>query len=138
MQTFLPYPSFVDSVKCLDGKRLNKQKVEAYQIYKCLKDIPRKDGKPYKGWKNHPIVKMWKGYESALALYLNACIDECINRGYKNTIDKIQVIDIIYPSWFGNESFHASHRSNLLRKNKEYYCKYNWSESDNLPYVWFT
>lgn len=32
MNTFLPYPSFDESAKCLDYKRLGKQRVEAKQI----------------------------------------------------------------------------------------------------------
>ena len=40
------------------------------------------------------------------------------------------------PLWFGNENFHASHISNLLRKNFEYYSQFGWKEDINLPYVW--
>jgi hypothetical protein len=40
------------------------------------------------------------------------------------------------PDWYENEEFHASHRSNLLRKNKEYYSQFGWKEKDNLSYVW--
>jgi hypothetical protein len=31
VNTFLPFPSFEASVRCLDNKRLGKQRVEAYQ-----------------------------------------------------------------------------------------------------------
>jgi hypothetical protein len=40
------------------------------------------------------------------------------------------------PPWLGDEGVHASHRSNLLRKDREFYSKYGWAESDDLPYVW--
>ena len=43
---------------------------------------------------------------------------------------------IIYPHWLGYEPFHASHRSNLLRKDAEYYSQFGWTEPDNLPYIW--
>ena len=33
MQTFMPYPDIVKSVRCLDYKRLGKQRVEAMQTY---------------------------------------------------------------------------------------------------------
>lgn len=33
MQTFLPTPDFLETAKILDNKRLNKQIVEAYQIF---------------------------------------------------------------------------------------------------------
>ena len=41
MQTFLPLPSMGDSVRCLDDKRLGKQRVEAFQILKapCYEDV---------------------------------------------------------------------------------------------------
>jgi len=39
MQTFLPYKDFVKSVRCLDNKRLGKQRVEAYQILLTLQNL---------------------------------------------------------------------------------------------------
>ena len=65
MQTFLPYPNLSKSLKTLDRQRLGKQRVEAFQILNIL--LERTDRK---GWKNHPAVKMWSGYENALKLYL--------------------------------------------------------------------
>ena len=89
------------------------------------------------GWINHPIVKMWEQYPDALAIYHNYCIDEWINRGYKNTMKKIIINDnIIMPKWLGDERLHSSHKSNLLRKYPEYYKKFNWAETPDLPYFW--
>ena len=72
-----------------------------------------------------------------LAVYHNTIIEEWISRGYRNSM-KIIVPNIapISPSWLGNPDFHASHRSNLLRKDPEHYAQFGWTESDNLPYVW--
>ena len=86
---------------------------------------------------------MWKGYESALLLYgMTICL-EWIKRGYQDTLylrflaeNYCLNKEVIYPKWFGNKDFHASHRSNLLRKNKKYYSQFNWSEPNNLPYIW--
>jgi hypothetical protein len=36
----------------------------------------------------------------------------------------------------GQEEIHASHRSNLLRKDSEFYGKFGWAEPDDLPYFW--
>jgi hypothetical protein len=130
MQTFLPYADFQKTAKTLDYRRLGKQRVEAFQILKVL------SGKSTsKGWINHPTVKMWRGYEIALRMYLRVIILEWIGRGYKNSMD-IPVEELVYdlPFWIGNEDFHASHRSNLKRKNPEFYKKF--SEPDNLPYIW--
>ena len=145
MQTFLPYPSFERSAKCLDMKRLNKQRVEAYQILNCLL------GKS-NGWKNHPAVLMWKGYEDSLKYYTIAMCDEWIKRGYKDTIkDRVQTMwtgftpGMVYmlsswgsriPKFIGNEKFHGSHRSNLLRKDHIWYGKFGWTESPDIPYYW--
>jgi hypothetical protein len=46
LQTFLPYADFVKTAKCLDYRRLGKQRVEAFQILNIL------EGKTTKaGWK---------------------------------------------------------------------------------------
>ena len=55
MQTFLPYKSFRNSFESLDYKRLGKQRVEARQVLNILRDKTQT-----KGWRNHPITKMWK------------------------------------------------------------------------------
>lgn len=82
---------------------------------------------------------MWRGYENALKLYFNKAVKLWIARGYNNTM-KLEIIEgeIKFPSWFGDEKFHASHRSNLLRKDKEHYGKFGWKAKDNLGYEWPT
>lgn len=136
MQTFLPYPDYRKSFECLDYKRLGKQRVEAKQILNALDKIVSAQEKRV-GWGNHPAVKMWKGYEPALALYHNISILEWVRRGFNNSMPLIRIIEPIkMPPWFGDEKFHASHRSNLLRKDPEFYSKFNWIEDSGLPYVW--
>lgn len=138
MQTFLPYADFQISAKVLDYRRLGKQRVEAFHIYKCLTDTPTNAGKAYKGWRNHPAVLMWSGYENALLLYMNETITEWGRRGFNNVKMKIAEIDgdVVYPPWFGYEPLHSSHRSNLLRKDFSHYYKFGWDEPSDLPYVW--
>lgn len=131
MQTFLPYKTFTESVRCLDYRRLGKQRVEAMQILKALDN-------PSYGWQNHPAVKMWRGYEEALKVYMNACIDEWVARGYKNSMEfaKVDNKNFVLPPWIGNENFHDSHKSNLLRKDPSWYSQFGWGVSDDLPYIW--
>ena len=132
MQTFLPYPSMGLSVRCLDYRRLGKQRVEALQILNAL------SGKS-KGWTNHPATKMWRGYEAALRFYRDLCIEEWVRRGYKNTMQKEDAHRVIrLPPWLGDESLHASHRSNLLKKDPQHYGQFGWSEPHDLAYVWPT
>lgn len=129
MQTFLPYPDFERSAACLDNRRLGKQRVECMQILNALNGVQ-------KGWRNHPAVKMWAGHELALESYMAACIVEWRKRGFKNTMVAANFPSATMPSWFGNENFHAAHRSNLLRKDPAWYGQFGWTEPDNLDYVW--
>jgi len=137
MQTFLPYPDFKESLRSLDNKRLGKQRVEAYQIINAILGRPKKDGRPYKGWTNHPCSVMWKDYVPALQMYFNDSIDVWVERGFKNNMVKEDYIgDVVLPNWLFFEPFHSSHRANLLRKDFEFYKKQGWVEDKNDPYVW--
>ena len=125
----MPYSDFKMSVECLDYKRLGKQRVEAIQTYN---QVTKGKG----GYPHHPVNKMWQGYPDALAYYHNLCIEEWVSRGYKNTMELLPVGFINVPDWVGNRSLHASHRSNLLRKDQEFYSQYGWVEPTDLAYVW--
>lgn len=147
MQTFLPYASFGMSVACLDTKRLGKQRLEAKQLLNAIENL--RIGK-HSGWQKHPACLMWVGYENALRLYHNFCIMEWCGRGWKNTMEVIpitkgssQVVwderidgELPMPPWVGDDAFHRSHQSNLLRKDPIYYGKFKWDVGPDLPYVW--
>ncbi len=134
MQTFLPYPSFIESASALDMRRLGKQRVEVLQLLKALHEGG--------AWANHPACKMWRGYENALVVYGRTICTEWLHRGYKDTcFNKINLFwndgaDKLLPNWLGNEAFHAAHRSNLLRKDPEHYGQFKWTEPKDLPYIW--
>ena len=40
------------------------------------------------------------------------------------------------PGWLGEEDFHRSHRSSLLRKDPAFYGAVFTDVPDDLPYVW--
>ena len=131
MQTFLPYPDFKKSLDCLDDKRLGKQRVEAKQIWLALQ--PESTSR----WWNHPAVRMWVDYENALAYYGWLACNEWKSRTYNDSLEP-WFFDrfnrpIVYPPWIGDERFHLSHQSNLMRKDPLYY---SFDVPDNLPYVW--
>jgi len=137
MQTFLPYPDFKESFRVLDNKRLGKQRVETFQIINAILGRPRKDGRPYKGWINHPCSVMWKDHVPALQMYYNECIEVWVERGFKNTMQREEYVgDIVLPDWIGYEEFHSSHRANLLRKDFDFYSKFGWTENPEDPYIW--
>ena len=68
------------------------------------------------GFCTHPIVEMWFGYEDALKEYIDAHIEEWIERGYKNTMKKYGVKAKVYPEWCRWEDFHENHRGALIKK----------------------
>ena len=133
MQTFLPYASVIDSLRCLDYRRLGKQRVEAKQMIDALEGRSQ-------GWRHHAATKMWEGHIDALKVYYNASLYVWeVERGYVNNMPRLAVGELpIFPKWFGDPKFHASHRSNLLRKKPDFYSKYGWKEPHDLPYVWPT
>jgi len=132
MQTFLPYENFKESLDVLDNKRLGKQRSETYHILNILLQRTQKNG-----YANHPIVHMWRGYEPALQQYFNVNTEVWLGRGFRHTMGyEIITDEIRMPEWFGDKVFHATHRSNLLRKDSGYYSKFGWKESSDVPYVW--
>lgn len=126
MQTFLPSLDFSECAKVLDNRRLNKQILEARIIYNIIVEK-----KTNGAWVNHPIVKMWREYPEALALYYNTCLFEW--RGKRGKNHKYEFIkadeNCVMPSWLGDDRLHSSHRANLLRKDFEFYSKYGWDEN---------
>lgn len=131
MQTFLPIDNYLESMRCLDKSRLGNQ------VWREGITLIRG------GWKNHPASKMWRGHEYHLGLYLLAGCQVLAERGkeYPEIVKKIKTEMEKHkntgpPDWFGNKQFHASHRSKLLFKNKQWYSQFGWTEPDNLEYVW--
>lgn len=147
MQTFLPYRSFRNSAACLDTKRLGKQRVECKQLLLSL-GVPVGDHQPKKtSWVNHPACRMWRRHEVSLCEYGITVCYEWLHRGYRDTLlpqfiaaRLLCVHDKRFgrddPNWLGYDAFHASHRSNLLRKDSKWYGQFGWLEPSDLPYVW--
>lgn len=137
MQTFLPYEDFQRSAACLDDKRLGKQRVECMQILATLTEESD-------GWENHPAVLMWEGHEGALILYTYEICKEWVARGFKDAIkSSVEEYEPIIrdtawfdPPWMGDEKFHLSHQSNLVRKEPEHYRMYFPDVPDDMDYVW--
>ncbi len=133
MQTFLPYADFAASARVLDRLRLGKQRVEAWMLHDVLTNPESR----WRGWLHHPVVPMWRGYEDALSLYFWAMVEDWRRRGYRNTITlpwpegRIEL-----PPWLGDTRLHASHRSNLLRKDPGWYGQFAWTEAPDQPYWW--
>jgi hypothetical protein len=148
MQTFLPYAEFPATARVLDKRRLGKQRVETIQVLRALTVAGY-------GWRHHPAAAMWAGYEEALVRY---GLDICAAWGELGNADSCAttlVTDLTgatgvsrprtqaelaaageLPPWLGDEAFHRSHQSALLRKDPAHYRPIFGAVPDDLPYVW--
>ncbi|RCG22945.1 cytoplasmic protein [Streptomyces diacarni] len=149
MQTFLPYPEFAASAAVLDMRRLGKQRVETLQVLRGLTV-------PGYGWRNHPAVRMWAGYEEALVRYgLEMChvwtdsgrADTCAGTmmqdfaALEDFADPPRVYPELaaadeLPNWLGDPAFHRSHQSALVTKDPAFYGSHFSDVPEGLPYVW--
>ncbi|HEX2849461.1 MAG TPA: MSMEG_6728 family protein [Acidimicrobiales bacterium] len=155
MQTFVPYPDLVATARALDDRRLGKQRVETMQILRALT-------REKYGWKHHPAVKMWRGFEPALVVYGRVICEEWRRRGHADTCEATILADaaeagidvtktvlrrrggvvprgVAFPPWWGDDAVHESHRASLLRKDPDHYRPiFGDGTPDDLPYVWPT
>lgn len=142
MQTFLPYPDFNQSARCLDRLRLGKQRSEAKTILRILTgELPNIR------WRNHPAVRMWRGHEMWLCFYGITICTEWQFRGYKDSVfewfidaaDQLKRVGGFHtaPPWFGsNAPIHTTHRAALLAKDFDHYKQFGWKESPRIHYFW--
>jgi hypothetical protein len=148
VQTFLPSADFAESARLLDQRRLGKQRVEALQIIRALT-------REQYGWKHHPVVRMWAGYEEALAAYALEMCREWRGRGFADTVETTVRADVAaagvgsvrtqrqlgelgrLPPWLGDHALHLSHRAALVRKDPTHYRSlFPDVDDDQIPYVW--
>lgn len=144
MQVFLPESTFAKCAEVLDTKRLVKQLLEGRQIMNVLAGE-----QPSKGWKNHPAVKMFEGYETTLYSYLRAIRDEMQQRGYKWEKNWTVIQDLYdrhfsndlqgYPFWMrDSESWNRvviTHRGRLWEKDPIHYAQYETEGKNFMNYV---
>ena len=126
MNVFVPYANPLETAKCLDRLRLNKQVIECSQILNAI------DGTG-KGWVNHPVTKMYKPYRQWLYRYMQ-CL-ECYIRyikakdGCSKDSYLIQSVlwgekaDKIRPFFLTND-FCDQHKRRLFTKNPEHYKQF--------------
>ena len=155
MQTFLPSSNAVTAARWLDNKRLNKQILECYQILNVLSGKSKGNG-----WRNHPAVLMWKGYERGLWHYVQAMIREAKARGIRTENNENNLNNLknqcwdswgINPPSFWNDTnklmrITTTHKANLFDKDPVYYAKFGYAKHSlyNQPccstckYYWVT
>lgn len=120
MQVFIPVANVSQSLRLLDKRRLGKQRVEAKQLIDTILNRPMSNGKPRKGWYNHPAAVMCREYLPFLIYYYNQSLTIFAERGGNNNKLKYepQVGELRLPWWWDNDDVHASHRGRLLFKGK--------------------
>ena len=90
---------------------------------------------------------MWDGHLPALVSYGLVMTDAWIAQGHADTVrEKILAFapdvdgrpqgELDLPPWLGDEAFHLAHRSNLVRKDAEFYRPRFGDVPDDLPYIW--
>ena len=136
MQTFLTSTNSLECAQNLDNKRLNKQILEGYQILNVLSGRSKTGG-----WRNHPAVLMWKGYERGLWSYIESMVQVANLRGIK-TENNVKNLNALYEQcWedWGDEHpefwlddnkrmrIITTHRANLFKKDPLYYVKYQYA-----------
>jgi len=160
MQTFITTTNgWRDVAKTLDNKRLNKQALEGWQIMLTLLELdPEGNHRTPKGWVNHPAVKMWRGHEHELLMYVGSMALEWVHRGYKTTLHEKALNTFARgvatgkttakspaPSWMLDtpkfEAIASSHRTALLAKNYGWYSQFGWAEDtgvapEGYTYIW--
>lgn len=145
IQTWLPLPSFADSVSVLSDEHLDIQRVHVLELLEYFHE-PEVSQLPffYEGHElnpQSPIVLMWVGYELQLAEYgLQACEEQAlrkdkddpffakINKHMEWALNDDSVLS--KPNWFGNVDFHLSHQAELLREDRRHYEQHFLHDGD--------
>lgn len=125
MQTFLTSFSFEETAKSLDSKRLNKQCLEAIQLYELATNRLYIGKGFFTSYRNHPACKWWENEPKKLAAYIYCMTSEMYNRfgTLSENWDASQKIlqDLEYSLDFSQPKFLTaaiilSHRNALLYK----------------------
>lgn len=129
MQTFLPYPDdFRRCAVALDHKRLGKQRVETLQILNSLTGVRS-------GWRSHPALKMWIGWEGHLIRYGVEVCDEWLRRGFRDTcrdkiLDHLPVVLACRP---GDEALEAPLWVRVRSDRKRIAASHRWMLHQKAP-----
>lgn len=126
MQTFLTYTSLIHTAAVLDDRRLNKQLVEARQLYDILTDAPT--CRATKAQRNHPIVATWRDYphsnwQQVLPAYITALHNEYRKRTNHSHKSAAGVPMLYCHQHYFPVAFCITHREALRAKFPQHYAK---------------
>lgn len=177
VNVFLPSADLLRCPSFLDNQRLLKQIVEGFQILHALdirthaqpdadRPSPRLTAATPSGWLHAPAVRMWRGYEPALMLYLNEAIrvlreerrttagtpfnlqSPMFTPFSESQIGAAAPDRVPVPPFLQLASVTALHRGNLLRKaldrkrkmgrsdHFDWYRQFGWTDPPANGYLW--
>jgi hypothetical protein len=115
MQVFVPYPSPLDTAKCLDRQRLHKQIIECCQIIAAI------EGRS-SSWKKHPVTKMYTGHIDWLSRYRH-CLEQYSTGNVTAAKWWSSEADAVRPDWL-TEELCDQHKRRLFTKAPELYPQF--------------
>lgn len=137
MQTFLPFPSLVDSINTLQGDELDATVLAVTTVLNVLHETLSPE--ILDAYDGHPEVIKWRGHEPALAeLGMTAStrlahldgLDDLLMERAEQEFALLEwhmrsatsgEYTLQMPDWFGNITFHQSEQAKLVRRNPEVY-----------------
>lgn len=148
IQTWLPLPSFKESVCALDDPELGLQRLHVLHVIECLHDVEASDLPDDYDRSESPLqaAAMWDGYEMQLLEYgLEACDEWASRRGKRDRLypplakhldwATSETSKMEKPPWFGDVNFHLSHQAGLVRINPSFYTR-TFLVDAGRPLVW--
>lgn len=139
--TWLPLPSFRDSVRALADEQLGPQRLHVLHIIEYLHDVEVSD-LPTDYDRTDCMIgddpslcksaAMWEGYEMQLLEYgLEACDEWASRKGKRDRLYEPLMKHLDWatsetskmekPPWFGDVNLHLSHQAALVRLDPTYY-----------------
>jgi hypothetical protein len=140
----MPNMSLFDSVAALELDQLSVAFVEGESLFnEMIFGEPNEEV----GKAPLPLLRMWIGYEAALAAYTVAAAATLVRYGVtvasrslalSQTVAELRRDDdpmpLVMPPWLTDTDVLRSHRSNLMRRWPDAYA---WKGTPtNLPYLW--
>lgn len=115
MQVFCPLaePYFTAEAMSLDRRRMNKQVIEAGQILNTINGYSN-------GWKNHPVILMYKNHADWLYNYM-LCLSCYMKGDFIKAKYYSQQADKVRPDFLNNKELLDGHKRRLYTKNPELY-----------------
>jgi len=148
LRLYLPYASYPLVVHVLDPELLGRMRSQIPHILWTLVGTQGKATGLHE-WSGHPVLEMWRGYESSLLRLLHCCLREMELRGWPRLQEPILTAEdadhwnlphdvvlgeVRHPEWLGSAMMHASHRACLKKRDEEWYQQFDWDEPAVFSY----